>query len=189
MAQIVRVEDSTSWVEIVAAVGTLVGGVAAAMAAFFSQRTSQEARDALAVGIEPWVMITVATRVLGQDGHTWAVVQVDSQNQWAATNLVMEVNDGIRQGLKTFRRKRVGPRPPVTGRGMVLHEPEWAEPVLDVDAMPASATTLTIVLRYTDERGIWRWEQRGTIGIPISPVTPGYAAFGAQPQITKRRVE
>jgi hypothetical protein len=150
------------WWEVVSAVGTAAGAIAAAVGAFAAWRaasasraTSRDALEALAVGIRP--ALEVRFVVLGNTTGSHHAAIVDNVSEWPATHLVFDMR--FRDGHAISERaERLDP---ARGDGQAPNDGRWT-PVL-APAEPRTTFFAEIadsaVLRYSDDRGIARYEQ------------------------------
>jgi hypothetical protein len=175
------------WV-VVAALGAAVGGVAGAVAAVAAWRsanasraTSRDALDALAVGIRPVLSVRTQGDVVDDKptGKVSLTIANESLRGWAASNLVLEIR--YRDG-HVDRHERERMNPPGPDRGLDL----WWVPIRNGEpsAEPANVSNIygdtrerveCVVLTYSDERGIARYELR------LTPA-PGGMPFSTPPQ-------
>lgn len=148
--------DVSTW-EKVAAAFTAVGGIGAAVSAYFSavssrasQATSRDAREALAVGIRPrpgYFIQTAGDPPAG--GFRWVAV-IDNDSEWGATDLEFEFR--FRDGrVVRDRAERLAPE----ARG----GREWRVVLGDAQVgQPMEKFADRAVLRFDDERGLARYE-------------------------------
>ena len=147
--------DLSAW-ELVASVGTALGGLAAAASAFFSWQaskasvvTSRDALEALAVGIRPrpsyW--FPVETDPTG----TRQLAMINNLGEWPATQLEFEAR--FRDGrVIRDRAERLAP----VDRG----GEDWKVVLEDPPAGTVEEKVDFAILRYSDDRGIARYESR-----------------------------
>jgi hypothetical protein len=152
----VVIQDGASTWEVIAAVGTMLGGVGAAVGAVFaaiaarsSRATSKDALEALAVGIRPRPGYYFSPK--SDSTGTRVLAAVDNPSEWPASDLTFEFR---------FRDGRVvhdsAERLPPGG------DEEWSVVLLDSPPpnMDLEREADYAVLRYSDDRGIARYEQR-----------------------------
>lgn len=152
--------------EIVTSVGTAIGGLGAAggaigawKAATASRATSRDALEALAVGIEPSVHIDLhqEPRDVGapMPGPTRMALSVRNSARWPASNVDLEVT--LSNG-ETFRSSH-------ELLDTMIEHGDINFPIRDVSSTwpPHDLTEpLSIAVRYSDIRGIARYEQSMT---------------------------
>lgn len=178
--------DTTPWYEVVGALGAAVGGLAAAVgavaawrAASASRATSRDAMDALALALAPRLRIECwpVAEPEGSDSGVWKA-EIFNESEFAATNVVLEAHFRDGQRLQEHIERLAG--------GTIE-----AVPMRDIEPPPAGPTIAQsgeeLVLRYSDERGIGRYELRhlflvkgGGQGVP----TGGVMADGPPRRIT-----
>ena len=178
------------WV-VVAALGAGVGGVAGAVAAVAAWRsanasraTSRDALDALAVGIRPVLSVRTQGDVVDDKptGKVWLTIANESLpwRGWAASDLVLEIR--YRDG-HVDRHERERMNPPGTDGALDF----WWVPIGNGEpsAEPANVSNIygdtrerveCVVLTYSDERGIARYELR------LTPAPEGMMPFSTPPQ-------
>ena len=174
------------WV-VVAALGAAVGAVAGAVAAVAAWRsanasraTSRDALDALAVGIRPALSVRTQGDVVDDKptGKVWLTIANESLlHGWAASNLVLEIR--YRDGhVDRYERERMNPPGPDSGLDL------WRVPIRNGEPSAERANESNIygdtrervecvVLTYSDERGVARYELR------LTPAPGGYAVLYA----------
>lgn len=184
--------SSEVWV-VVAALGSAGGGVAGAVAAVAAWRsakasraTSRDALDALAVGIRPALSVRTQAGVVDDkpSGEVWLTIANESLGSWAASHLLLEVR--YRDGqIDRHERERMSPPGPGD------REPPWHVPMRkgEPSAEPANASNVygdtrerveRVVLTYSDERGIARYE------LSLTPAPEGMP-FSAGPLLMQER--
>lgn len=184
------------WWEVVSSIGAAVGAGAGAVgataawrAATASRATSRDALEALAVGIRP--RLKAEFGVLhrgdehGQPTGAQLAAWVTNEAEWAATDVTLDVEfrDGRHVGERTERldaHPRVDPTP---------HAEQWT---VTLGEVPAGAQSIhshgkEAILRYSDERGIARYQitygfvfRQGTEG----PITSTFSAI----DVDERRI-
>jgi hypothetical protein len=137
---------------LVAAVAGAVGAVAAWRSANASKDTSRDASDALALGIVPTLNLDTTIDQL-EDGSTrgrWAARVINVSTQFAATDVHLEATFQDAQAVsQTTERMPPG------------HS--WSVALRVIEMPPGGPTAgeagTSLVLRYSDERKIARYEQ------------------------------
>lgn len=153
------VDDPTPWWEVaaaIAAVASAIAGAGGATAAWFaataSRKTSQDALEALAVGIRP--VVDLAIRVLDGRFVVWVVTPSD----WEPTNLTLAA-DVPRRGKIRDSHERLAQNKEAMGT-MTQNPPYWeVELGTRTEEWPAEDETAVILLRWSDARGIARYER------------------------------
>ena len=147
---------ATAWYDVVGALGAAVGGIGAAVgaaaawrAASASRDASRDALEAIALGIAPRLNMDVSVHPNRGDRGRWTARAVNA-SRFAATDVRVEAifNDGhsVRESVERLE--------PGASLEVLLRE---------VD-MPPGGPSLSeagesLVLSYSDERGIARYEQ------------------------------
>lgn len=172
---------------VVAGLGAAVGGIGAAFGAFFASRSakaslasSRDALDALAVGIRPYPRVLASTA--GTPDALHAAVSVYNRrslrSSWAVTDLVVEVR--YRDGrVVRSTRERIDASPLPDQEGFEL---PWIVEIEDAKVTTPTPTEPwgesisevieSVVLRYSDERGIARYVGTGRARVDLRRCAP-----------------
>jgi hypothetical protein len=147
-----------NWVEVGAigstlgGIGAAVGGLAAWRSASASRAASSDSRDALAIGIFPVLELETFIHPLedGTDRGLWTARIINASAQFAASHVAVEAT--FRDGYRISEQiERIVPG----GHASVV--------MRDTGMPPGGPTPeeegMTLVLRYSDERQIARYEQ------------------------------
>jgi hypothetical protein len=147
---------ATTW-HVVGALGAAVGGIGAAIGAIAAWRsasasraTSQDALEALALSIAPALATDLSVRPQGDGNRGRWTAQIRNQSRFAATNIRFDA---------TFRDGR-------SARGSIERlgpGEQWEVLLREVDMPPGGPSPeeggRDMVLRYSDDRGIARYQQ------------------------------
>lgn len=159
---------ASTW-DIVTSVGTAVGGLGAAAgalaawkAALASRATSQDALEALALAMEPSVHMDVyeGPRETGapMPGPTRMMLNIRNSARWAASAVDIEMTLGDGEVIRSHHELL----------DTMIEDGDINLPIRDVTAeWPPhdSADVFSVVVRYSDLRGIGRYEQAMTVGL------------------------
>jgi len=146
-----------AWYEVVGGIGAGVGGIGAAVgaaaawrAASASKETSRDAADALALSLAPHLGLeTVAIgESVPSEGGFWQA-RITNDSRFAALDIVLEAH--FADGERVHREiERLAP-----GGFELLTLREIPAPPVGPTAAQAGRS---MVLRYSDERRLWRYE-------------------------------
>jgi hypothetical protein len=177
----------------VAAIAGAVGAGAAWRAANKSAATSRDALEALAVGIRPRLRVGISQlpRQPGvpMPGPTRLFVRVVAVGEWPATDVELDATLSDGQRLRDqLEQLDAG------GDLMSTTHPQWLVPLRDVTAeWPAPMGDgidwpehLSVTVRYSDARGVARYEHRQDADLRGSAVNLTVSANSAIP--TERRL-
>ena len=158
----------STW-DVVAALGSAAGAVAGAVAAgaawraaLASERTSAEAREALSAAIAPNVMFEPVQLPSDPDGpfpHGMQMMaRIINLSRWAATDLEIVATFPDHEPVRERRDRLVtfGSPPPDS------EIDDWWVPLRDVtETWPSrdEPDSLSVLIRYSDERGVSRYER------------------------------
>ena len=183
----VEITNGTAWWQVAAAVGSAVGGVAAAFAAgaswrsaSASQAASRTALEALAIGIRPQLQVTTAVDT--SDGTPGRVsLMITNRSQWPAADAEVEVR--YRDGSVDHARR---------DRLLLLGtEGHWIVPLTRVtpgvsqreDGQDmygdARVAIESVVVTYRDERKIQQYRLRLSPA-PLAGAMP-FSTFDVEP--------
>jgi hypothetical protein len=168
----------------VGGIGSLLGAGAAWRAALASERTSREAREALAHAIEPDPLVEVLQAARDpanpRPGHTSLYSRVVNMDRWTANDLELRATFADGEVIK-HTKPRLEPYAP---RG----DDDWFEPIRDVteEWPPAGpGERIEIVLRYSDSQGTARHET--TLVVHVSPVGDNALSVRIDDEPVRRR--
>jgi hypothetical protein len=151
--------SATHWYEVVGAIGSGVGGLGAAVgagaawrAARDSRATSRDALDALSYAIAPTVLVeTIAVPEASGEARSPWVVRIDNTSSFAAADVTVDVV--FADGHQADRRwERVPPGDRVELEMRKIDTPPGGPKKEEAGER--------LVLRYSDERRIARYEER-----------------------------
>lgn len=160
----------------VGGLGAAVGGLAAAASAVAAWRaanashaTSRDALEALAVGIRPRLQLGFRQPWGGDSSFHARVV---NPSEWPATDLTIEVllSSGVRI---TAKRARLDPG----GDAMGNDEPHWIVKVGELRKEEWMGDLRHVLVNFSDERGIARYEHRHEFRERQGPLPGGIGRF------------
>lgn len=148
-----------AFVGLLAAAASAVAAVAAMRAARQSDDTARHAMEALGLAMEPKVNARYQLTHYGGEEHPRTELVVSNPSRWPATDVEIEVRPAFGDAAK-YQVERLDPAgtageqisfraPPPPPHPATIDNPEWTGSVEWTDE---------IVARYSDERGLLRWE-------------------------------
>lgn len=177
--------DTTHWYDVVGALGAGVGGLAAAVgavaawrAAAASRATSRDAMDALAFALAPTLRVECSA-VAESEGSARGVwkARIFNETERAAIDVTLEAH--FRDGRRVLDRIER-----LAGGAVQMI------PLREIEPPPGGPTSAQageeLVLRYSDERGIGRYELRHLFlskGHPNTEATPTGAVVPEGPPV------
>lgn len=181
----------------VGAIGSIVGGIGAAAGGIFawraaraSERTSREARDALAAAVEPepWIELTSHPRSRDDPGPPSPqrlAIRIINMDRWMAVDLEAEAVFANGQRFREHRAE-LGPFavPPSGG----VHE-DWSVSLRDItDEWPgAEREPVELLLRYSDAQRVARYELTQTAHVRHRAVVGDVAYAETEPGEARKR--